>query len=78
MESIDADSGGFEHAALFADLDEDGVDELYVASDQHGEVRLYVWKDGVPEREVIWSHQGGLKGFTWNIMTAPVELLPGS
>ena len=29
--TIDKDSSGFEHAAILADLDEDGVDELYVA-----------------------------------------------
>ena len=53
-ELIDADSAGFEHAALIADLDGDGVAELYVASDQHKEVRRYVWKGGKPVREVIY------------------------
>ena len=33
-ESIDADSRGFEHAALLTDLDGDGTDELYVANDK--------------------------------------------
>ena len=32
------------------DLDGDGVDELYVASDDQGEVRRYVWKDGKWEK----------------------------
>src|SRR5690606_21612010 len=32
---IDARSGGFEHASVLADLDGDGRDELYVASDDH-------------------------------------------
>ena len=75
-EAIDSDSAGFEHASILTDLDGDGTDELYVASDNHGEIRRYVWRDGQPEREVIYSHPGGLKGFTWNIMPIPVELIP--
>ena len=46
IQQIDRNSSGFEHAALLTDLDGDGVDELYVASDDQGEVRRYVWKDG--------------------------------
>lgn len=76
VESIDRDSAGFEHAAVFADLDEDGIDELYVASDKHGEIRRYVWKDGEARREVIHSHSDSLSRFTWNLMPVPVELLP--
>ena len=34
VESVDRDSGGFEHATIAADLDGDGKDELYVASDK--------------------------------------------
>jgi hypothetical protein len=45
---IDANSSGFEHAAVFADLDEDGVDELYVANDDRGEIDRYIWVDGEP------------------------------
>jgi hypothetical protein len=74
--SIDHDSRGFEHAAILCDLDEDGVDELYVASDKHGEVRQYVWKNGQFEKEVIHTHAGGLNGFTWNIMPVAVDLIP--
>jgi hypothetical protein len=76
IESIDRDSRGFEHAAVLCDLDENGVDELYVASDKHGEVRRYVWKDGGLVKEVIYAYPEGLDGFTWNIMPAPVALLP--
>lgn len=76
--SIDRDSGGFEHAALLTDLDDDGKDELYVASDTHGEVRQYRWRDGVPWREVIHRHPGGLQGFTWNLMPFPVRLEVGN
>jgi len=76
VESIDKDSSGFEHAALLTDLDEDGVDELYVASDRDGEIRRYVWRDGQPERHVIHRHTDGLSRFTWNLMPVPVESLP--
>jgi hypothetical protein len=76
MESIDQDSSGFEHAAIFADLDEDGADELYVASDKHDEIRRYLWTDGQPRREVLHHHTDGLSRFTWNLMPVPVELVP--
>ena len=46
--TIDRESGGFEHAAILTDLDRDGRDELYVASDDHAEVRRYTWS-AVPE-----------------------------
>ena len=73
---IDEDSGGFEHAAVAADLDADGVDELYVASDNDSEVRRYVWVDGKPVREVIYRRTNGNSVFTWNIMPVPVDLVP--
>lgn len=76
VDLVDSDSSGFEHAAILTDLDEDGTDELYVASDKHGEVRRYVWDGGETHREVIFSHSEGFSGFTWNIMPAPVGLLP--
>jgi hypothetical protein len=76
VELIDDDSYGFEHAAILCDLDENGVDELYVASDKQGEVRRYAWEAGELKREVIYAHPGGLDGFTWNIMPVPVELIP--
>jgi hypothetical protein len=74
--SIDRDSSGFEHASLLADLDGDGADELYAASDDHHEVRRYVWKSGAPVREVIFAHPEGMSGFTWNLTAVPVELVP--
>jgi hypothetical protein len=75
-ELIDDDSGGFEHAAILTDLDGDGTEELYVASDKHGEIRRYVWEGGKPGREVIHAHGEGFDGFTWNLMPIPVELIP--
>lgn len=73
---IDADSRGFEHAALLADLDEDGVDELYVASDDDREIRRYVWGEDGPMRRVIHRRTDARPILTWNLMAAPSELLP--
>ncbi len=76
--SIDRNSGGFEHAAILTDLDDDGVDELYVANDDAGEINRYRWQDGHPVKETLYTHPEGLSGFTWNIMPVPVDLVPGS
>ena len=73
---IDANSSGFEHASLLTDLDGDGTDELYVASDDQGEVRRYVWKDGKWQKTVIHTRKPAGSAFTWNLMPVPVELLP--
>jgi hypothetical protein len=75
-EVIDPDSAGFEHAAILTDLDGDGVDELYVASDKHKEVRRYVWSGGRPLRETIYRRPDARPIFTWNLMPVPVELVP--
>jgi hypothetical protein len=76
ISSIDRSSSGFEHAALLADLDDNGVAELYVANDDAGEVNRYLWRDGVASKETLYTYPEGLSGFTWNIMPAPVELIP--
>ncbi len=66
---IDANSSGFEHATDVADLDGDGRAEIYVASDDQGELRCYEWKDGkfthrklatIPERHITWNIQHGV------------------
>jgi hypothetical protein len=76
VENIDRDSSGFEHASIFADLDGDGADELYVAADEQGEIRRYVWKDGKPEREVIYKREGPKNAvMTWNLMPGDVSLV---
>lgn len=75
LESIDRDSGGFEHAALLTDLDEDGTDELYVAADMQGELRRYVWVRGRAKREVIQARDIPMSRMTWNIMPFAVEAL---
>jgi hypothetical protein len=76
--SIDRDSGGFEHAAILADLDADGRDELYVASDKHNEVRRYMWDGQRLARKVIYKRAAGGGVFTWNVMPIPRSLVPGS
>jgi hypothetical protein len=73
--SIDRDSSGFEHAALLADLDGDMTDELYVASDDQGEIRRYCWKDGGFEKEVIHSRKFPKSVFTWNLTMVPIDLV---
>ncbi len=75
-ERIDRDSAGFEHAAILTDLDGDGLDELYVASDKHKELRRYVWNGSRLEREVIYRRPDPRPIFTWNLMPVPLELIP--
>jgi hypothetical protein len=75
VENIDRDSSGFEHAAVLADLDGDGVDELYVAADEQGEVRRYVWKDGKFDREVIHRRPIANAMMTFNLEPFPTTLL---
>ena len=73
---IAADSSSFEHATILLDLDGDGRDELYVASDDQGQVRRYTWENDAWQREIILEYADGFPRFTWNIMSAPVALLP--
>ena len=68
IESIDKDSGGFEHAALLTDLDGNGTDELYVAADNQGEIRRYQWKRGRAKRDIIHKRDIPMSQITWNIM----------
>jgi len=75
---IDKNSGGFEHASILTDLDGDGADELYVASDKHKEVRRYVWDGSKLAREVIYERPDDRPIFTWNLMPVPRELIPGA
>ncbi len=75
-QQIDADSAGFEHAALLTDLDEDGADELYVASDRHKELRRYTWNGERLVRETIYRRPDDRPIFTWNLMPVPVALVP--
>jgi hypothetical protein len=76
VESIDTDSAGFEHAAILCDLDRNGTDELYVASDRHKQVRRYVWDGRKLAREIIYRRPDDRPIFTWNLMPVPRELIP--
>ncbi|MEO8428337.1 MAG: aryl-sulfate sulfotransferase [Verrucomicrobiota bacterium] len=76
IELIDAGSSGFEHAANLLDLDGDGRDELYVASDNQREVRRYDWTPKGWRHEVLLKYEDKLSRFTWNIMAVPTALLP--
>lgn len=75
-ELIDAESTGFEHASILLDLDGDGRDELYVASDDQKELRRYVLTDGAWVRETLVTFTDDLGRFTWNIVPASVDVLP--
>jgi hypothetical protein len=77
-ELIDGSSSGFEHAALLTDLDGDGTDELYVAGDDQGELKRYVWRHGRPVSEVVLRRKVPGAVLTWNLMPVPVTLLPTS
>jgi len=77
-DKIAGDSSGFEHAALLADLDEDGRHELYVASDEQNEVRRYTWRDGAWTKDVLYRYEGKMPGFTWNLTAVPASLVPTS
>jgi hypothetical protein len=72
-ELIDADSGGFEHATLVADLDGNGTAEIYAAADKQGQLRRYVWNAERKsfDRETIFELGGDQ--ITWNVTSA---LLP--
>ena len=76
VESIDRDSGGFEHATVLADLDGNGTDELYVAADNQNEIRRYVWVNGRARRETLLTHEIPKQRLTWNLMPVPEALLP--
>jgi hypothetical protein len=74
-ELIDADSKGFEHAALLTDLDGDGLDELYVANDAAKQLNRYVWANGKAQRETIYASASPNAALTWNLMPVAVELV---
>jgi hypothetical protein len=73
---VDGDSRGFEHATAAADLDGDGRAELYVASDDHKEIRRHVWQGGRFARETIYARTGGDSILTWGLTPVPVDLMP--
>ena len=66
---IDDKSGGFEHASVLADLDGNGSLELYVASDEQREVRVYTYDQAAKtwSKEVIGTLDDST--ITWNVTT---------
>jgi hypothetical protein len=62
---IDGQSSGFEHPLHLADLDGDGLLEVYVAAEDQHELRRYQWKDGRFERTVVVPLSPG--DITWNV-----------
>ncbi|MGH7895834.1 MAG: FG-GAP repeat domain-containing protein [Candidatus Binatia bacterium] len=62
---IDPQSAGFEHPVDLADLDEDGVLEIYVASEDQGELRQYRWTGVQWIKTVLVPLNKG--DITWNV-----------
>jgi hypothetical protein len=76
--AIDRRSSSFEHAAIATDLDGDGIQELYVASDNDKALRRYVWNGRRLVKEEIDKRDDNRSILTWNIMPIPLELVPDS
>jgi hypothetical protein len=74
--AIDRKSSSFEHAAIATDLDGDGIEELYVASDNDKALRRYVWDGRRLVKEEIYKRSDNRSILTWNIMPIPLELVP--
>jgi hypothetical protein len=66
--SIDAASSGFEHPISLADLDGDGLLEVYVAAEDQQELRRHRFKNGRWEKAVVAPLRKG--DITWNITPA--------
>ncbi len=64
-ESVDKQSGGFEHATHVADLDGDGKLEIYVASDRQRQLRRYQWTGTEWKRDKIADFP--LDHLTWYV-----------
>jgi hypothetical protein len=65
ISQIDAFSSGYEHATLITDLDGNDIDEIYVASDDQGELREYVWNGKGFSKTVLSSIANNC--ITWNL-----------
>lgn len=67
---IDAQSGGFEHAAYMTDIDNDGKLELYVADDKNGVLRRYDWSGSEYTSRIIHRRLVPGQAMVWNITAA--------
>lgn len=68
-ELIDKDSSGFEHATWVGDMNQDGVAEIVVASDDQGALRQYRWDGKTFEKEELIPLPKG--NITFNITALP-------
>jgi len=66
-ELIDGNSGGFEHSAFIADLDGNGRQELYVASDDQAELKEYTWNADKKAFDSQLIGKLASSTFTWNL-----------
>ena len=62
---IDKASSGYEHPVYLADLDGDGTFEIYVASEEQGELRRYRFENGTYAKTVLMPLS--TDDITWNI-----------
>jgi hypothetical protein len=62
---IDRRSSGFEHPVAIGDIDDDGLLEVYVVSEDQAELRQYRLRDGNIEKKVITKLEPG--DITWNV-----------
>jgi hypothetical protein len=62
---IDKASTGYEHPVHVADLDGDGTPEIYVASEDQGELRRYRWENGAFAKTVLLPLS--TSDITWNV-----------
>ena len=60
------------------DLDGDGKDELYVASDEQDEVRRYTCRDGAWKKDVLYRYEADMPGFIRNLTAVRASLVPRS
>ncbi len=69
---IDKKTGGFEHATYLADMNDDDKLELYVADDNGGVVRQYIFNGESYDSRVISKRLVPAKAMTWNITVADI------
>lgn len=62
---IDKASSGYEHPVYLADLDGDGTAEIYVASEDQGELRRYRFENGAFVKTVLLPLSAS--DITWNV-----------
>jgi len=70
---IDAQSGGFEHAAYLADMDGDGAIEMFVADDNSGTVKRYTYDGNTYQSSVVFRRPVPGQAMVWNITATDVK-----